>query len=51
MNIDSINHPSTKAERREQKKRPRMPIHGASLKKPNSRAGFKLAKVKKSHAK
>lgn len=38
---------TTKAERREFKKRPRMHVHGASLRKPNKHAGMKLAKVKK----
>lgn len=36
-----------KAERREQKKRPRMKVSGASLRNPNKHAGMKLAKVKK----
>jgi hypothetical protein len=37
----------TKAERREKKKRPRMAVHGQSLKRPNKFAGMKLAKTKK----
>jgi hypothetical protein len=37
----------TKAERREAKKRPRMKVHGASLRLPNKHAGMKLAKAKK----
>ena len=35
-----------KAERREIKKRPRMKVHGASLRKPQKFAGFKIAKKK-----
>lgn len=42
-----IEHNQTKAERREQKNRPRMKVSGASLRKPNKHAGLKLAKVKK----
>jgi hypothetical protein len=33
----------TRAERREVKKRPRMKVHGASLRVPNKHAGMKLA--------
>jgi len=36
-----------KAERRETKKRPRMPIHGQSLKKPSKYAGLSAIKSKK----
>jgi len=35
-----------KAERREVKKRPRMKVHGASLKRTSKYAGLKLAKRK-----
>ncbi len=35
-----------KAERREVKKRPRMKVHGAALKRPSKFAGLKLAKKK-----
>lgn len=35
-----------KAEKRELKKRPRMRVHGASLKRPSKFAGLKLAKKK-----
>jgi len=37
---------STKAEKREIKKRPRMKVHGKSLKKTSKFAGLKLAKIK-----
>jgi hypothetical protein len=36
--------PQTKAEKREIKKRLRMAVHGAALKKSNQYAGKKLAK-------
>jgi hypothetical protein len=35
-----------KAERREVKKRPRMKVSGASLKRPSKYAGLKIAKKK-----
>ncbi|OGE73730.1 MAG: hypothetical protein A3I07_03430 [Candidatus Doudnabacteria bacterium RIFCSPLOWO2_02_FULL_42_9] len=35
-----------KAERREVKKRPRMKVHGASLKRPSKFAGLKIVKKK-----
>jgi len=35
---------STKAEKRELKKRPRMPVHGAALKRPSKFAGLKITK-------
>lgn len=37
----------TKAERRELKKRPRMRVNGASLKRPNKFAGLAVIKKKK----
>ena len=37
----------TKAERREKKNKPRMKVHGASLKRPQKHAGMKLANTKK----
>ena len=33
-----------KAERRDFKKRPRMPVHGAALKRPSKFAGLKITK-------
>jgi len=38
---------ATKAERREQRKRPRMQVSGASLRKPSKYAGMKLAAKKR----
>ncbi len=38
--------PKTRAERREHKKRPRMAMHGQSLRRPNKFAGMKAAKKK-----
>jgi len=35
-----------KAEKRQLKKRPRMRVHGAGLKKPSKYAGQRLAKIK-----
>lgn len=35
-----------KAEKRELKKRPRMRVHGQSLRRPSKRAGFAIAKIK-----
>jgi len=35
-----------KAEKREIKKRPRMRVHGAALKRPSKFAGLKIAKKK-----
>jgi hypothetical protein len=35
-----------KAEKREIKKRPRMPVHGAALKRPSKFSGLKIAKRK-----
>jgi len=42
-------HPEygTKAEKREQKKRPRMRVHGSALKRPSKFAGLKIAKKSK----
>ncbi|MBI4049256.1 MAG: hypothetical protein HY395_00340 [Candidatus Doudnabacteria bacterium] len=36
-----------RAEKRELKKRPRMKVHGASLKRPSKFSGMALAKIKK----
>jgi hypothetical protein len=43
---DSLPH-ATRAERRELRKRPRMRVSGASLRKPNKFAGMKLAAKKR----
>jgi hypothetical protein len=40
------NH-NLKAERREVKKRPRMRVHGASLKRPSKHAGLAIIKKKR----
>ncbi len=41
---DSSAEVLTKAEKRAIKKRPRMKVHGASLKRPSKFAGMKIAK-------
>jgi hypothetical protein len=38
-----VDEPFTKAKKRDIKKRPRMKLHGATLKRPNPHAGKKLS--------
>ena len=46
MKTEVFKEPVTKAEKRAHKKRPRMKMHGRSLKLPSSHAGGKLTKKK-----